>query len=60
MRHIAIALGLCLSVGLLASPVAAAQGNSAHHTVRVKAKKNKSKFKPHKAPKHARHANRAN
>jgi hypothetical protein len=60
MRYIAIALGLCFSIGILASPVAAAQGNADHHTMRVKAKKNKSKFKPHKAPKRARHANRAN
>jgi hypothetical protein len=61
MRYLAIALGLCVSVGMLASPLAAAQGNAAHHTIPVKARKNKSKFKPHKAPKHqARRANHAN
>lgn len=58
MRYLAIAL---LSVGIL-SPLSAAQGSAAHHTMLVKARKNKSsKFKPHKAPKpHARKANRAN
>jgi hypothetical protein len=61
MRYLAIALGLCLSVGMLASPAAAAQGNAAHVLIPAKTKKNKSKFKPHKGPKHqARQANRAN
>jgi hypothetical protein len=61
MRYLAIALGLCLSVGMLASPAAAAQGNAGHVLIPAKLKKNKSKFKPHKAPKHhARPANRAN
>jgi hypothetical protein len=66
MRHFAIALGLCFSVGVLCSPLSAAQnksaqGSAAHQTMLVKAKKNKSKFKPRKAPKrHARKANRAN
>jgi hypothetical protein len=61
MRHLVIALGLCLSVGILSSPLsAAARNNAAHHTMLVKAKKNR-KFKAHKAPKrHARKANRAN
>jgi hypothetical protein len=61
MRHLAIALGLCLTFGLLSSPLAAAQGSPAHGAMLVKAKRNKSKFKPHKATKrHARRANRAN
>ena len=61
MRHLVIALGLCLSVGILSSPLSAAQGSAAHHTMLVKAKKSKSKFKPHKAPKrHARKVKRAN
>ena len=58
MRYFAIAL---LSVGILSAPLSAAQGSAAHHTMLVKAKKAKQKFKPHKAPKpHARKANRAN
>ena len=61
MRYLAIALGLCLSFGMLTSPAAAAQGNAAHNVIPAKAKRNKSKFKPRKAPKpRARRANRAN
>ena len=61
MRYLAIALSLCLSAGILCSPLSAAQGSAAHQTMLAKAKKNKAKVKPHKAPKpHARKANRAN
>lgn len=66
MRHLLFALGLCISLAILSSPVSAAQSTAAqstaaHHTMLAKAKKTKSKFKPRKAPKHpARRANRAN
>jgi hypothetical protein len=61
MRHLAIVLGLCLTFGLLSSPLAAAQGSGAHEAMLVKAKKSRSKFKPHKAPKrNTRRTNRAN
>jgi len=62
MRHLAIALGVCLTFGLLSSPLAAGQGNGAHEATLVKAKRSsRSKFKPHKATKRrARRANRAN
>ncbi len=66
MPHLAIALGLCLSVGILSTPLSAAQaktaqGSAAHKTMLAKAKKSKSKFKPHKGSKpHPHRANRAN
>lgn len=54
MRCFAIALGVCLTFGLISSPLEAAV-NSSHAIVRVKAKKSKPKIKAHKVPKRKAH-----
>lgn len=55
MRFTAIGLGLCLTLGLLSSPLAAAVHKSGDGVVPAKFKKNKSKVKPHKAQKRKAH-----